>query len=377
MTGVSTANVTGGNTGRVRFTLKYDPSGNGTSVTDLGQGLSNGNTSVPIAYTKYEAFVGPLLHLPVRFQRLEYYDDTNGNNTWKTLGPSPSDLQSIMGVANTYLYQAGIELVLDSNTTAGSPITGDFVSANYSVNSTLSIYDVKIANTTLTGSYLITDNYFKLHSGLPAGLNTLPKGTIGYNNAELFLANNYDPNVMQIAILGVCGQSPNSEIVESPSNTQGTLGNTYISAATIVSGNQSSLDYIISIWDDDPLDEAHNMNHFINPGNFSASLFSNITHSNLYGVGLFLSSPYSVSNINFLGQILAHETGHVLSLNHNPNPDGLGEIRDSNGHSVFDAGKSLMRGDTPLNLGNQTQAIPEDINLHEALIMRNHALLSP
>ncbi len=87
---------------------------------------------------------------------------------------------------------------------------------------------------------------------------------------------------------------------------------------------------------------------------------------------------YTTYDPNVLGRVLAHEVGHVLSLQHRAGneqfnlfgqdfTDGLENQKNAAGQTLnYTPGSNLM--DHPTWGPN----IPEDIDLHQALIMRNH-----
>jgi len=376
--------VTGGNVGRLRFTLIWDQYGNGTSYLSLDQ-IPGGNLSSNPALVKAEAYIGPMLYVKCRIQCLSYWNGT-GNQTIPNM-PNTTVLQGGIAVANTYLAQAGIQLELDSNTTPTNQIS-DVANISYTANSTLAIFNDAITNNATT-----LNSYYN-NIGNTSGNGT--PGFIDNRHVQTFLANNYRPGVLQIALVGVSqnakGEAAGTEYFYAPTDTSFDVS----SPDPLLTGNtpalvaRSFLDYIVSSQDTFPLDDAHRLDFRLNNvnqyGNGTFALgVSNITPSGydkpygLYGLALFMTSGYN-NNQNNLGHTLAHEVSHVLGLLHRAGnvqaqyseTDGVDASIASrhNGSNLMDYYYSAsLNPATPLADQNN---IPEDLDLHQSLIMRYH-----
>jgi len=359
----TTVHVYGTSQGRVRFTLKYKK-GAGTPV-DLAQ--FSGNSALTASHLKYEAYVGPLLNLTCRIQRLYYYD-----GSWEKAGPLllDSTLAASVVVANGYLRQAGIQLVLDTDTTTPNQISDV---ANISESSTTGIFYCNISNITdSNGAFNIRNNYYYL------GNNTaIPKNSISTNSLELFLANNHRPDVLQIAVVGVSGGDllggkPNANGA-TPFDKAADAASSFATTDFLDGRLTSQLDYIVSLNDVGDLSDNHNLWVSATTGYNSGD---GANHDGLYGLALYVGMP-AMTDRNHIGQVLAHEVGHALSLRHR-----LGNVSDFSDELDIQknsAGSPLTGGVKGRNLmdGPDLYDIPEDLDVHQVLIMRNHVSGSP
>jgi hypothetical protein len=257
-------------------------------------------------------------------------------------------------------------------------------------NSNITIFDVQIANTSV-------DSYFKLSNTT----DTEPKGSIRDDNLATFLANNDDPNVLQIALVG----ERLSDYVKPKQPAQTTGLTLYYRGAdfdpfenfmingTLVVNPNSQFDYIVSLNDTDNLTENHTLIFSpegkltdtlpLQSGLYGLALFPGVNHIYpRYNNGndashdpLYNNLDFYITEPNALGLTLAHEVGHVLSLRHRAGGASSGAPFDDMENQTNDAGAPLIFLPNT-NLMNQSDLfgrnLPEDIDLHQALVMRNH-----
>ena len=369
--------VYGTNPGRVRFHLDYDE-GSGTKIPlerVLNLPSAGGNATVGSPWAMLEANVGALQTIKCRVQRLFYFV---GEGNWASITPNVTQIDNVVGVANVFLRQAGIQLIWDTNNdNSPDPNTtiSDFaggVSQDPGVYHGEAIFedDVTTDNSTIAPSY-----------GNPANGYKIGNATTGIDPCLKFLCNNSRPGILQIGMVGSYGLNNEYEgtTFYSQNSTSRTIG------ANI---SQSSYTYIVSDNDLGNLSDNHTLNVFtdtgstdtglLNSNNITSGNFGNTeTASDVYGSLLFISQLGSDPILD--GSVLAHEVGRILNLKTRVGNNPAGQLTDGletqpasfPGKYLGPPGSNLMDENT----GNETFLI-EDLDLHQAIIMRGGAIFN-
>jgi hypothetical protein len=302
--------------------------------------------------------------MPCRFERL-FYDTTH------TPSPAPGTILNAMRVANVYLRQAGIELVPDSNTTVMNTISD-------------------LSNTTLDPTDTANITIFNVHASgnvnayyWSGNAQVRPLGSIDSDYTAYFLANNHNPNVLQIALVGIPINGDPGETAATRDIKATDYGFTEETDPSVTGSGSPQLDYIVSLNDTGNLSDAHYLHIFEFHTSMPTVDITGADFTDLYGATLFtgtgtvgygnLSTNFSEPNL--LGRTLAHEVGHVLGLQHR-----VGSIPSQNFTDGLNIQTNLQG--FPLNYLPSTNLmdhpdlfsdqVPEDIDLLQALIMRNH-----
>ncbi|HTB64483.1 MAG TPA: hypothetical protein VK737_12935 [Opitutales bacterium] len=355
----SSVQVVGVSSGRVNFTLKFD-NGSGPDYFK-GDGIGGNLTIDP--HHKYEALVANNLNLTCRMQRM-----TNiGGNASVSPAPDTDNLTAILHLANVFMRQAGITLVLDSNTTIPSGHHyADFGTEQLTNSTVPGIFDVP-----LSSNASIASNYY---------------GTATFPYVEKFVADNYQSNAVQIAFMG---KFANVSLRDGASGLSlFRLGSnlTSLNAYGNYDSTNSTFDlpYITSTNDNDAL----NTVHYLHVNKFTPSAYLNdlskfgITYTSsanssvqdLAGLAILVDAISSAtpSTRNYeIANTIAHEMGHTLNLDHRF------------GHSVspFDrleeqpeSGPGKYLGDPGTNVMDYDPGPEDDFDLAQVMIMRSNIL---